>query len=468
MEKKKNTFKKNIVKQTYKILSMAIAFISASALWYYNISPYWEEEYTGYMTLFLVGILFCITYWIFAKMYQALKIGIYRLTELTYFQFLSFAIADVILVLESVIWFHGFEKLRIWSYVVGFILQMVTIVFSIFVHNRLFARYDEPRKILIVYGNDGYHSFVKKTKMKKFRYEISGCYPDDTPLEIIKEDVDKCESVYLYEVNAEIKKELVLYCDQIERDVYLTQTVDELLTMGFDISHTFDTPFIRTKRMPVKWYYPFVKRSFDILASLVACILLSPLFLVVAIAIKLYDGGPVFYTQDRAGKDQKVFRIYKFRSMITDAEANGMRRATENDDRITPVGKVIRATRIDELPQLLNILKGDMSIVGPRPERVELNEAYTKQIPEFALRLKVRAGLTGYAQVFGKYNTTPEDKLKLDLLYINQQSVLMDLKLILYTIKIMFVPESTEGFDEDETTLEDINEKGAKNEGDNN
>ena len=108
-----------------------------------------------------------------------------------------------------------------------------------------------------------------------------------------------------------------------------------------------------------------------------------------------------------------------------------------------------------------------MSIVGPRPERVELNEAYTKQIPEFALRLKVRAGLTGYAQVFGKYNTTPEDKLKLDLLYINQQSVLLDLKLILYTVKIMFVPESTEGFEENETTLADINAEGAENEGDN-
>lgn len=467
MKRKNNVFKKNIVKQSYKILSMVTAFVSASALWYYNISPYWEEEYTGYMTLFLVGVLFCVIYWIFAKMYQALKIGIYRLTELTYFQLLSFAIADVILVLESVIWFHGFEKMHVWSYVLGFVLQMVTTVFSIFVHNRLFARYDEPRKILIIYGNAGYRSFVKKTKAKKYRYEILGCYPDDTPFEVIKENVNSCESVYLYDVNAELKRKLVIYCDEINRDIYLTQSVDELLTMGFDISHTFDTPFIRTKRMPVKWYYPFVKRSFDIFASLIACILLSPLFLVVAIAIKLYDGGPVFYTQDRAGKEQKVFKIYKFRSMITDAEADGMRRATENDDRITPVGKIIRATRIDELPQLLNILKGDMSIVGPRPERVELNEAYTKQIPEFAIRLKVRAGLTGYAQVFGKYNTTPEDKLKLDLLYINQQSILLDLKLILYTIKIMFVPESTEGFEENETTLGNINAEGAENESDN-
>ena len=148
--------------------------------------------------------------------------------------------------------------------------------------------------------------------------------------------------------------------------------------------------------------------------------------------------------------------IYKFRSMVVDAEKDGMRRATSHDRRITPIGKFIRATRIDELPQLLNIIKGDMSIVGPRPERWELDQAYTEKIPEFGNRLKVQAGLTGYAQVFGKYNTTPEDKLKLDLLYINQRSVLLDLKLILYTIKIVFIPESTEGFEEDETTLEDI------------
>ena len=400
------------------------------------------------MTLVLVGILFCITYWVFAKMYQAQKIGIYRLTELTYFQILSFGIADVLLVLESVIWFHGIEKLRIGTYLVGFVLQMILTVFNIFVHNRLFARYDEPRKVLIVYGNEEYRSLVKKIKAKKFRYNVVGCYSQDCSFEKIKPVVDECESIYLYEVNSELKKKLIFYCDKIGRDVYLTQDVHELLTMGFDISHTFDTPFIRTKRMPVKWYYPFLKRTFDIVCSGAALIILLPVFIVVAIAIKAHDGGPVFFFQKRVTKDNKEFMIYKFRSMITDAEAHGMRRATDNDDRITPVGKIIRATRIDELPQLLNILKGDMSIVGPRPERIELNDAYTKQLPEFALRLKVRAGLTGYAQVFGKYNTTPEDKLKLDLLYINQQSVLLDLKLILYTIKIMFVPESTEGFDE--------------------
>lgn len=138
--------------------------------------------------------------------------------------------------------------------------------------------------------------------------------------------------------------------------------------------------------------------------------------------------------------------------MITDAEKGGARLASQNDSRITPVGKIIRATRIDELPQLINILKGDMTTVGPRPERPEIEKQYLEELPEFGLRLQVKAGLTGYAQVFGKYNTTPLDKLKLDLLYINQRSLLLDLKLILYTVKIIFIPESTEGIAEGATT----------------
>ena len=452
MKQESNTFKKNIVKKSYKIVSIITAFASSSALWYYNISPYWEEDYTGYTTLFLVGIMFCITYWIFAKMYQALKIGIYRLTDLTYFQLLAFAIADVILVVESVIWFHGFAKLRIGTYIVGFIGQMFLTVFSIFVHNRLFARYDEARKVMIIYGNDGYNSLIKKMNAKKYRYNIIGCYSDDEPFDALKEQIATCESVYLYEARDDIKRQLVLYCDGIGRDIYLTQSVEELLTMGFDISHTFDTPFIRTKRVPEKWYYSFVKRALDIICSGLGLIILSPVFLITALCIKVYDRGPVFYKQVRLTKNHKKFEIYKFRSMIVNAEKDSARLASQHDDRITPIGKVIRSLRIDELPQLINILKGDMTIVGPRPERPEIEKLYLEELPEFGLRLKVKAGLTGYAQVFGKYNTTPEDKLKLDLLYINQRSLLLDFKLIFYTIKIIFIPEATEGIDDDKKT----------------
>lgn len=448
--------KKKIVKYSYKILSLIIAFFSSAFLWWWNVSPVWDKGHFAYFTLLIIGIIFCVVYSCFAKLYQAMKIGIYRLTDLVYFQLLAFFLSDALLCVEMVFWFHGFAYIKFETFLVVLFAQMFLVTGIIFVHNRIFMRYDEPRKVVIVYGKNNYRSLLKKINAKKYRYKVVGCFEDNAPIEFLKDTIRESESIYLYDIDKVLRKELVLFCNTIEKDVYLSQDIDELFTKEFDVSHTFDTPFIRTKRVPVAWYYPFIKRTFDIFASGLACIVLSPLFLVVAIAIKKYDGGPVFYVQERVTKDHRKFMIYKFRSMITDAEKNGMRRATDNDDRITPVGKVIRATRIDELPQLLNILKGDMSIVGPRPERVELDEAYTKKLPEFALRLKVRAGLTGYAQVFGKYNTTPEDKLKLDLLYINQRSLLLDLKLILYTVKIMFIPESTEGFEEDETTLEDI------------
>ena len=193
-----------------------------------------------------------------------------------------------------------------------------------------------------------------------------------------------------------------------------------------------------------------VKRFFDILLSGLALLLLSPVLLITALAIKLNDGGPVFYKQERCTIGGNHFMILKFRSMIVDAEKDGKSHpAGENDDRITKVGHVIRACRIDELPQLINILKGEMSIVGPRPERVEHVEKYTADIPEFRFRMKVKGGLTGYAQVYGKYNTTALDKLKLDLYYIMNYSLLLDVQIIFETVKILFQKESTEGFSEE-------------------
>lgn len=444
--------KKNLVKKVYRVLSAGIAFVSAMLLWYWNVSPYWGEGYNGWRVLLTIGLLFTIVYYFFAKMYQATKVGIYRLTELTYFHLLSFGIADALLYVEAVIWFRGFQNLNLISFAIIFAGQMVVAVGCTFVCNRLFAKYDEPKKIVVIYGKDDYINFLKKIEAKTLRYEVIGCFEDHMDMEIIKSTIDSCASVYLYEVNQEVRRKLVFYCDTIGTDIYLTQAVDELITMGFDISHTFDTPFIRTKREPVKAYYPFIKRTADILCSGLAICVLSSVFLAVAVAIKLYDGGSVFYKQTRLTKGHKEFQIYKFRSMIENAEKQGARLASQNDDRITPIGKLIRATRLDELPQLFNILKGDMSIIGPRPERPEIEKEYLEVLPEFGLRLQVKAGLSGYAQVFGKYNTTPLDKLKLDLLYINQRSVLLDIKIILYTIKIIFMKESTEGIEDGQMT----------------
>ena len=191
-----------------------------------------------------------------------------------------------------------------------------------------------------------------------------------------------------------------------------------------------------------------MKRTLDIVLCGMAMLIAWPFMLIIAIAIKIEDHGPIFYKQRRVTIDGKEFGILKFRSMIVNAEKDDKSiPATDHDPRITKVGRVIRAIRVDELPQILNILKGDMSIVGPRPERVEHVEKYTKEIPEFEYRTKVKGGLTGYAQIFGKYNTSAYDKLKLDLMYIENYSLLLDLKLILMTVSILFKKESTEGFD---------------------
>jgi len=186
----------------------------------------------------------------------------------------------------------------------------------------------------------------------------------------------------------------------------------------------------------------------DIVLCSIAMIVAAPVMAAVAIAIKLEDGGPVFFRQKRLTRNGREFEILKFRSMIVDAEKYaGAVLATDNDPRITKVGKFIRATRLDEIPQILNILKGDMSIVGPRPERKVIADEYCKDIPEFAYRLKVRGGLTGYAQIYGKYNTSAYDKLRLDLMYIENYSFMMDIKLIILTLRIIFSKESTEGID---------------------
>ena len=239
-----------------------------------------------------------------------------------------------------------------------------------------------------------------------------------------------------------------------------------------------------TKKKPLKksLFYRIVKRSIDVFCSLIALVLLSPVFLVTVICIAIEDGRPFVYKQKRVGKDKKVFEIYKFRSMRKDADkiheqlkkhygSNDVSFKLEDKDdpRITKVGRVIRAIRIDELPQIINILKGDMSIVGPRPERIEHVRMYAEAIPEFRYRYKVRGGLTGYAQIYGKYNTSPYDKIRLDLMYIEHYSIWLDIKLILLTLRILFQKESTEGFDaaeenqrKTEAMLKDIRQQEEK------
>ena len=245
----------------------------------------------------------------------------------------------------------------------------------------------------------------------------------------------------------------------INKDIncYFIPHTGDVIIAGAKHLQSFSVPIMSAKRATLRPEYAFAKRALDILLAMIGLILASPFMLITAVAIKAYDHGPVLYKQIRLTKDGKCFKILKFRSMRVDAEKDGVARlAADHDDRITPVGRIIRAIRFDELPQIINILMGDMSIVGPRPERPEIAAQYEQEMPAFNLRLQVKAGLTGTAQVYGRYNTEPRDKLKMDLMYINNMSLVEDLKLIFATVKILFMKESTEGVQQGQVTAEKV------------
>ena len=313
-----------------------------------------------------------------------------------------------------------------------------------FVFNRLFAYYDEPRRVIIIYGGGNYDDLVEKMNRYRHRYQILGCFEESEDINVLKKRILDGEDIYLFNIERGLQNRLIRYCRQQDKKIHVSLDVDDLILQGYELSHFFDTPFLHNRNSSVQWYYPIVKRTGDILIALILLVITLPVLLVTVIAIKVCDRGPVLYCQNRLTKGGRIFTIYKFRSMYVDSE-DSPRLAEKNDSRITPVGSIIRKFRIDELPQLLNVLKGDMSMVGPRPERPEIAEEYAKAIEDFPLRLAVPAGITGYAQVYGLYSTTPLDKLKLDLLYIADRSVLLDSKLLFHTVKIVFKPESSEG-----------------------
>ena len=275
--------------------------------------------------------------------------------------------------------------------------------------------------------------------------------------ECLKRGIDRtlqdAEVVFLCSIHSHERNQIVKYCVQENIVAYCVPRIGDVIMAGAEEKHLFHLPLLAVQRYNPTPEYLFFKRFFDIVLSLTAIVILSPLMLILALIIRA-DGGTAFYRQKRLTKDGRIFEVLKFRSMRMDAEKDGVARLStgDKDDRITKVGHFIRACRMDELPQLFNILKGDMSIVGPRPERPEIAAQYERELPEFRLRLQCKCGLTGLAQYAGKYNSTPYDKLLMDLMYIAKPSLVEDFKICLATVKILFQKESTEGVEEGSVT----------------
>ena len=313
----------------------------------------------------------------------------------------------------------------------------------------LYRRLFKPYDVLLVYWGKATDNFVAKVKTRKDQFRIVDSIEATEDLSEIYSKINKCGTIMLWDLPTSIRNTVFKYCYENSKRIYIMPKISDIILNGSKPVHMFDTPLLLTEGSPLQYEERVLKRVMDFVLALLLFIVTSPIMLAAALAIKLYDGGPVLYKQVRCTKNNRTFEIYKFRSMIVDAEKRGTAvLAREHDNRITPVGRIIRKVRIDELPQAFNILRGDMSFVGPRPERPEFIQKYVQDMTEFAYRTKVKAGLTGYAQLYGKYNTLPYDKLKLDLYYIEQYSFWLDLQLLILTVKILFTMESTEGVKE--------------------
>lgn len=421
---------------------------------------FWKENYNHgivfpfyYKGYWLMGAFYVFFFSIFIYIYGGTRYGYLQGKNLIFSQILALLCANIAIYLETVLLSARFVTLVPMIKITVIDIFIIFILSTIF--DFLFKRMFPPHKILVLYQEYDPSEFLKKVKKRKDRYRIVGSFQVNVEWEKIQKVIDKNEAILIYDVHSELRNKILKYCYEKEIRVYMTPKISDILIRSSDNIHLFDTPLLLLRNSGLTFEQKFMKRTLDILLSLIVLVVTSPIMLIVALAIKLYDGGPVFFKQKRCTKDGKVFEIHKFRSMIVDAEKDGISiPATDKDTRITPIGNVIRATRLDELPQVFDILVGNMSIVGPRPERIEHVEKYTEEVPEFGYRLKVKGGLTGYAQIYGKYNTTPYDKLRLDLMYVQNYSLLLDFKLILMTIKIIFMKESTEGFHDSETTKE--------------
>lgn len=428
----------------FEILVEAFFF---SFIWFYIYNARMRFPYENKGNLMMIGF-YVLYLLVFVYMYGGTKYAYYRKGQLILSQTLGTVMANAVIYIQIIMVFGMFPFPIIWPVFAMTAVDFLVIAVLNQISDGIFKRLFPPKRLLLICDMKARDNLVRKISGRKDLYEVSRCVSAEEPLERLKEEIQDCDAMMLYGIEEQKRNVLVKYCYEKSIRIYVAPEISDILLRGADRVHSFDTPFFLLRNYGLSFEQRVMKRLMDIVISGLMLIVASPFMLVTALAVKLGDGGPVFFKQERVTLNGKKFYVYKFRSMVVDAEKNGAQFSSKNDSRITKVGRFIRATRLDELPQLLNILKGDMSIVGPRPERQQYIDEFCQETPEFIYRLKVKAGLTGYAQIYGKYNTTPQDKLKLDLMYIESYSVLLDIRLIFLTLKIMFTKESTEGVEE--------------------
>jgi exopolysaccharide biosynthesis polyprenyl glycosylphosphotransferase len=448
---KKSSKGKYVYRWVCMMIFAFLATISFFFVWYEFAKDNNQTGHLlGYANLLMSAGIYFVLYIILGKALKTFRIGVDRKANLLASQVLALFCTDGLETLVScaITGQFRFFPAFLWRYVLLFLAQAVVLCILVIPMVDLYRSIFPALQLLEIYG-DSHDDNLMFMDGRPDKYHIAEKININQGLETIFAKITDYDAVLINDIPSEIKNDILKECFRVDKRVYFTPKISDIIEKTAEEINLFDTPLYLCRNTGMSRGQRFIKRFCDILFSLIGLIVTSPILLITALAIKLEDGGPVFFRQDRATIGGNEFSILKFRSMIVDAEKDGRPHpAGEKDPRITKVGNIIRATRIDELPQLINIIKGDMSIVGPRPERLEHVKKYTEEIPEFVYRLKVKGGLTGPAQVFGKYNTSPLNKLKMDLYYITNYSILLDLQILFETVKILVQKESTEGFTE--------------------
>ncbi|MDY4635678.1 MAG: exopolysaccharide biosynthesis polyprenyl glycosylphosphotransferase [Candidatus Limivicinus sp.] len=423
----------------------------------------WELYYNNVITLSYqikgnraVELLFLALYVVFAKVYDAFAVNIQRRMEQAISQALSALFADGLMYIVICLLYEWFAP--VWPLMLVFAGQTLVILTLVLIVNRWYNSARPPLRAVLLHdgSSNAWHLQREMSRDKGLalirEMKLVDCVDEGLSL------LEDAEVVFICAEQSVERDAVINYCIARKLKFFVAPSINDMFINAARDVHMFHMPLLQMHMSEPSLTYLVLKRGMDVVLSVLALLILWPFMLIIALAVKLYDGGPALYKQVRLTKDGEQFELLKFRSMRVDAEADGVARLStgERDDRITPVGRVLRTMRLDELPQLLCILKGDMSIVGPRPERPEIAAKYAEFLPEFRLRLQAKAGLTGYAQVYGKYNSTPQEKLQMDLIYISNPSIIEDLKLILTTIRVLFIKESTEGVEANEQ--ENLNE----------
>ncbi len=427
------------------VLLLAMQTIIFSTMWYkyfvtiesHTFTEFYQKGNWAVIGVYMLMMVF------FTQMLGGYKVGYQKITDTVVSHVIAILCCNVIEYFQLCIIFHAY--INVVPVLVMVVVEILMVIPWVFLTRQIYLRLYPAKQMVYVYGERLQTELVEKINRRDDKYSIQASISISEGLPTVYEKIAEYKAVIIGDIPAQMRNDILKHCYAENIRAYVVPKVSDLILIGSTEINLFDTPLLLTRNYGLSAEQLFVKRIMDIVISVFGLIVLSPFMLITALAIKLYDGGPVFYTQERLTRDRKVFNILKFRSMRVAKDGDEEHITTQGDDRITPIGKFIRQIHFDEIPQLINILKGDMAFVGPRPEWKMCIEEYEQVVPEFAFRLKVKAGLTGYAQVYGKYNTTPYDKLKLDLTYIEKYSVWLDIKIILSTVKTFFSKETTEG-----------------------